>query len=156
MTVPAPETVCFLSIGALGTGFLEASLRRGLEGPVDFIGADAGSTDGGPGALAEGRWTARERALRHELGILLPAAKQHGVPLLIGSCGLSGSDVNVDYMAELVDVDVLPVPFELPGFDFAVAFSAASKDDPAHAWFRALTVAACKAGFGQRVSRTAR
>lgn len=60
------------------------------------------------------------------------------------------------HMAELVDVDVLPVPFELPGFDFAVAFSAASKDDPAHAWFRALTVAACKAGFGQRVSRTAR
>lgn len=103
MTVAPSAKVCFLSIGALGTGFLEASLRRGLEGPVDFIGADAGSTDGGPGALAGGRWTARERAIRHELGLLLPAAKGRGVPLLIGSCGLSGSDDNVDYTAELVD-----------------------------------------------------
>ena len=42
---PVATTVCYLSIGALGTGFLEASLRRGLDGPVDFIGADAGSTD---------------------------------------------------------------------------------------------------------------
>jgi len=53
--------VCYLSIGALGTGFLEASLRRGLEGQVDFIGADAGSTDGGPNALAGGRWTNRQQ-----------------------------------------------------------------------------------------------
>lgn len=100
---PVATTVCYLSIGALGTGFLEASLRRGLDGPVDFIGADAGSTDGGPNALAGGRWTTRERAYRHELGLLLPAAKERGIPLLIGSCGLSGSDDNVDYVAELVD-----------------------------------------------------
>jgi hypothetical protein len=96
-------TVCYLSIGALGTGFLEASLRRGLEGQVDFIGADAGSTDGGPNALAGGRWTSRERAYRYELGLLLPVVKERGVPLLVGSCGISGSDENVDYMAELVD-----------------------------------------------------
>lgn len=95
--------VCYLSIGALGTGFLEASLRRGLEGQVDFIGADAGSTDGGPISLASGRPTNRDAQYRYELGLLLPAAKQRGIPLLIGSCGISGSDDNVDYMAELVD-----------------------------------------------------
>src|SRR5256885_1937280 len=48
----AGPKVSFLSIGSLGTGFYEASLERGLEYPIDFIGADAGSTDGGPVFLA--------------------------------------------------------------------------------------------------------
>ena len=42
----------FLCIGSLGTGFLESSLERGLAKGPDFIGADAGSVDGGPNALA--------------------------------------------------------------------------------------------------------
>ena len=40
------------SCGSCGTGFFEASLERGLERHIDFIGSDAGSTDGGPRFLA--------------------------------------------------------------------------------------------------------
>ena len=46
------DRLSYLAIGSVGTGFLEESLNRGISGGVDFIGADAGSVDGGPTALA--------------------------------------------------------------------------------------------------------
>ena len=48
------DSLSYLSIGSLGTGFGEESLERGLAMGIDFIGADAGSVDGGPSALAGG------------------------------------------------------------------------------------------------------
>jgi hypothetical protein len=91
----------FLSIGSLGTGFVEASLERGLERPVDFIGADAGSTDGGPSFLA-GRGASFGRAAYYrDLKLLLRASRRAGVPLLVGSCATSGSNWGVDYFAEM-------------------------------------------------------
>jgi hypothetical protein len=93
--------LAFLSIGSLGTGFYEASLERGLERPIDFIGADAGSTDGGPTFLAGNGasfgWSANYRDLR----LLIRAARRANVPLLVGSCATSGSNWGVDYFAEM-------------------------------------------------------
>ena len=91
----------FLSIGSLGTGFYEASLERGLEYPVDFIGADAGSTDGGPVFLAGERASFGYSAYYRDLRLLLRAARRAGVPLLVGSCATSGSNWGVDYFAEM-------------------------------------------------------
>ena len=46
------DTISFLCIGSIGTGFREDSLERGLALDPDFIGADAGSVDGWPTSLA--------------------------------------------------------------------------------------------------------
>lgn len=95
------QTLTYLSIGSLGTGFLESSLERGLEGPLDFIGADAGSVDGGPGALAgtTSGWPIDN--YRRDLSLLIRAARRKGVPLVVGSCGMSGRDWGVDLFADL-------------------------------------------------------
>lgn len=89
--------------GSLGTGFKEDSLNRGLAHPLAFIGADSGSTDGGPYYLGTGEWiwsmTAYERDFR--LGFL--GARRQGIPIIIGSCGGGGGDAAVDGYAEMVD-----------------------------------------------------
>lgn len=95
-------TLSYLSVGSLGTGFLESSLERGLEKPIDFIGADAGSSDGGPGALSGVTSGWPEAAYERDLALLLRGARRKGVPLLIGSCAMSGRDWGVDLFAEIV------------------------------------------------------
>src|SRR4051794_26655533 len=93
--------LAFLSIGSLGTGFVESSLERGLERPVDFIGADAGSTDGGPTFLAGRGASFGKAAYYRDMRLLLRGARKAGVPLLVGSCATSGSNWGVDYFADM-------------------------------------------------------
>src|SRR3954465_7101069 len=93
--------IAFLSIGSLGTGFYEASLDRGLERPIDFIGADAGSTDGGPTFLAGFGASFGRNAYYRDLKLLIRGARRANVPLLVGSCATSGSNWGVDYFAEM-------------------------------------------------------
>ena len=97
----ARETLSYLCIGSLGTGFGEAALDRGLELGADFIGADAGSVDGGPGALAGGPPAWAYDAYYRDLSLLIRGARKAGIPLLVGSCALSGRDWGVDYFAEM-------------------------------------------------------
>jgi hypothetical protein len=96
----AKDTVSFLCIGSLGTGFLESSLERGLERNIDFIGADAGSVDGGPNALAGAAPGWPDVSYIRDLGLLMKGAKRAGVPLLVGSCATSGRDWGVDHFAD--------------------------------------------------------
>jgi len=48
------EFRCLSTIGMLGYGIPEDSLRRGVERRPHMIGADAGSTDAGPHKLGRG------------------------------------------------------------------------------------------------------
>ena len=89
----------FLCIGALGTGFLESSLERGLALDPDFIGADAGSVDGGPNALAGVAPGWPDAAYRRDLKLLMHGAARNRIPLLVGSCATSGRDWGVDWFA---------------------------------------------------------
>ncbi len=91
----------YLAIGSVGTGFLEESLDRGIAMGVDFIGADAGSVDGGPTALAGAGVGWSDAVYRRDLGLLIRAARRAGIPLLVGSCATSGRDWGVDYFAGL-------------------------------------------------------
>ena len=59
-------------------------------------------------------------------------------------------------MAEVLPLVVLPLPVEVSGFTFSVAFSAAAKDDPAHAFLRNHVVRAGKRAFARSPSRRAR
>ena len=58
-------------------------------------------------------------------------------------------------MAETLPITVLPVPLPLEGFQFTVVFSAAARDDPAHAWIREQLVRAGKRAFGKGSARGA-
>jgi DNA-binding transcriptional LysR family regulator len=59
-------------------------------------------------------------------------------------------------MAEVLPLTVLPLPVEVTGFTFSVAFSAASRDDPAHAFLRDHVVRAGKRAFARSPSRRSR
>lgn len=87
--------------GALGAGFDADAFRRGVAARPHVIACDAGSTDSGPAALGSGTPKLSAQAVTRDLRLLLKARDELGVPLIIGSCGTSGRDVGVDWVAGL-------------------------------------------------------
>ncbi|SDH37431.1 acyclic terpene utilization AtuA family protein [Nonomuraea jiangxiensis] len=87
--------------GALGAGFDADAFARGVAARPDVIACDAGSTDSGPAALGSGTPKLSAQAVSRDLRLLLRARDELGVPLIIGSCGTSGRDVSVDWVADL-------------------------------------------------------
>jgi acyclic terpene utilization AtuA family protein len=85
--------------GVLGAGFKVDSLRRGVALDPHVIACDAGSTDSGPAALGSGVPKFARDACKRDLRLLLHARQALDVPLIVGSCGTSGRDVGVDWMA---------------------------------------------------------
>jgi len=86
----------------LGSGFSASSLERGVEMGADVIACDGGSTDGGPHALATGQPRFPRKAVKRDTALLLAAATRLGVPLIIGSAGSAGGDVNVDWQVSII------------------------------------------------------
>ena len=100
----AREPLTYLALnGSLGTGFKESSLETALGRPLAFIGADSGSTDGGPFYLGSGEWIWSRSAYERDLRLGFLGARRLGIPLIIGSCGGGGNDTAVDGYAEMVD-----------------------------------------------------
>lgn len=56
-------------------------------------------------------------------------------------------------MAETLPLTILPLPFALKGFQLGVAFSAAARDDAAHAWLRAHVLRAGKRALNRMRER---
>ena len=97
------QTVRVLSpTGMLGAGFTEATVDRGIALGADVISVDAGSTDSGPYYLGTATAKTTEAAVRRDLRILLRAAAGADIPLIVGSCGTSGTDAGVDWIAGIV------------------------------------------------------
>ena len=94
--------LAYLAAGVVGCGFVEASLRRGLDHEVAFIGVDAGSTDPGPRYLAGEEGIFGRASYVRDLRGLLLAARSANIPLLIGSAAGSGNNWSVDYFATLI------------------------------------------------------
>ena len=67
----------------------------------DAIAVDAGSTDSGPYYLGRGVSKMTRKATKRDLAQLMIGRAQLGIPLLIGSCGTSGTDAGVDWMADI-------------------------------------------------------
>ncbi|MCH2271396.1 MAG: DUF1446 domain-containing protein [SAR324 cluster bacterium] len=99
--MPASRISLISPTGALGMGFLDQSLERGISLKPDVIACDAGSTDSGPFYLGSGTPKMSRFAILHDLRRLLSARDRLNVPLIIGSCGTSGVDSAVDWMREL-------------------------------------------------------
>jgi len=88
--------------GVLGVGFSEDHFRAALSRDLAFIGCDAGSTDGGPANLGGNKPFFSRAAIKRDLRILLTGARSIDVPLLIGSCGGSGGNWNLNWVREIV------------------------------------------------------
>lgn len=88
--------------GILGVGFSENHFRAALSRDLAFIGCDAGSTDGGPANLGGNKPFFSKAAIKRDLRILLTGARSIDVPLLIGSCGGSGGNWNLNWVWEIV------------------------------------------------------
>ena len=85
--------------GVLGAGFRPESLARGVAMKPHVIACDAGSTDSGPAYLGSGQPKLSREAVSRDLRLLLEARDALSVPLIIGSCGTSGRDAGVDWVA---------------------------------------------------------
>ena len=70
--------------GALGMGFLDESLERGILLKLDVIACDAGSTDSGHFYLGSGTPKMSRCAILQDLRRLLLARDRLKVPLIIG------------------------------------------------------------------------
>ncbi|MFD4638221.1 acyclic terpene utilization AtuA family protein [Lentzea sp. NPDC058436] len=92
--------------GMLGAGFAQSTVDRGLELGADVISVDAGSTDSGPHYLGSGTPKTTAAAVARDLRVLLRAAAKAGIPLVVGSCGTSGTDSGVDWVNGIVE-DIL-------------------------------------------------
>ncbi|MFE7071582.1 acyclic terpene utilization AtuA family protein [Streptomyces sp. NPDC057620] len=89
--------------GMLGAGFTPESIERGLTLGPDVIAVDGGSTDSGPHYLGAGVAKTTAAAVGRDLRILLKAAATADIPLIVGSCGTSGTDSGVDWVAGIAE-----------------------------------------------------
>jgi hypothetical protein len=87
--------------GMIGAGFTAESVARGIALGADVIAVDGGSTDSGPHYLGSGTPKTATAAVARDLRILLRAAAAAGIPLIVGSCGTSGVDAGVDWVAAM-------------------------------------------------------
>jgi hypothetical protein len=99
----APASVAILvPTGMLGAGFDPATVTRGLSLGADVIAVDGGSTDSGPYYLGAAQAKTADAAVRRDLRVLLAAAGEARIPLIVGSCGTSGTDAGVRWVAGIV------------------------------------------------------
>jgi len=88
--------------GQLGYGIPEDAFRRGMARAPHLIGCDMGSVDPGPYYLGAGVMAAPEPMVERDLELVLCAALEAGVPLLIGSAGTAGAGVHLDATLAIV------------------------------------------------------
>jgi hypothetical protein len=89
--------------GSLGlTPMHPESYWRAVETGPDAIVADAGSGDIGPHYLGSGMEYNPREWEKHDLRLMLLAARQLGVPMIVGSAGGAGTNAAVDRQAEIV------------------------------------------------------
>src|ERR1700732_1786680 len=99
----SPDSVGILvPTGMLGGGFSQETITRGVWLGADVIAVDGGSTDSGPYYLGAGVAKTGDDAVRRDLRLLLAAASSARIPLIVGSCGTSGTDSGVNWVADIV------------------------------------------------------
>ncbi len=87
--------------GSLGSGYNIEAFKRGMSLGPDFVGQDAGSTDMGPYYHGTGKPFLPRATYKHDLAIMLRAARAARVPLLVGSALTSGCN---EALASAIDI----------------------------------------------------
>ncbi len=88
--------------GQLGYGIAEAAFRRGMARRPHVIGCDMGSIDPGPYYLGAGVMAAPEAMVERDLELVLSAACDAAIPLIIGSAGTAGAGPHLDATVAIV------------------------------------------------------
>lgn len=86
----------------LGYGFPMESFVEGMKRAPHVIAVDAGSTDPGPYYLGAGKSFTDNNSVKRDLEIMIPAALEAGIPLIIGTAGGSGARPHVELTLELI------------------------------------------------------
>jgi hypothetical protein len=87
--------------GVCGSGFVESSFEKALAQQPHLIGCDGGSTDPGPAYLGSGRTAFPREAIRRDLRLMLLGARRLKIPLLLGSAGTGGNDIQLEGVRQL-------------------------------------------------------
>jgi hypothetical protein len=97
------EVSVLCASGSLGlTPMHPESYWAAVERRPSAIVADAGSGDIGPHYLGSGAEYNPREWEKHDLRLMLTAARRLGVPMIVGSAGGAGTDASVDRYAEIV------------------------------------------------------
>jgi hypothetical protein len=100
---PAAGTLrVMVPVGMLGGGFPAGTVGHGIALGAHAIVVDGGSTDSGPHYLGTASAKTTEAAVRRDLHLLLTAAVEHQIPLIVTSCGTSGTDAGVAWTSDIV------------------------------------------------------
>ncbi|MCK8825347.1 acyclic terpene utilization AtuA family protein [Fuchsiella alkaliacetigena] len=86
----------------LGYGFPKDSFERGLAKEPDLIGVDAGSSDPGPYYLGAGVSFTNRQAVKRDLKLILTAARERDIKVVIGTAGGSGGTPHLQWCTEIV------------------------------------------------------
>lgn len=88
--------------GMVGYGYTEEAFQRGLAQGLDFIAADGGSMDPGPHYLGQGIPFVSRKSIKRDLSLMIEAALEYQIPMLVGSCGGGGSDPQLNFVRDVV------------------------------------------------------
>jgi hypothetical protein len=102
------------------------SFQLGVDAHPDYIAADSGSDDVGPGPLATDTSTSPLAWQTHDLEQMLLASRRIGVPMIIGSSGDTGSNSRVDLYLKIIRE--LADKHRLPRFKVGWFYSEVPKD----------------------------
>ncbi|MCL6596765.1 MAG: DUF1446 domain-containing protein [Firmicutes bacterium] len=97
------------------------SFRRGLASGVDFIVADSGSDDIGPGPLGSDTSVSPLTWQTHDLEQMLLASRRLGIPMIVGSAGDTGTNSRVDLYVQIIRE--LAAKHSLPPFRLGYFYS---------------------------------
>lgn len=87
----------------LGYGFPVSSFEEGMKRKPHLIAVDAGSSDPGPYYLGAGVSFTDRGAVKRDLALMLSAAMEHQIPVVIGTAGGSGADQHLDWCEAIIE-----------------------------------------------------
>lgn len=88
----------------LGYGFPMESFVEGMKRKPHVIAVDAGSTDPGPYYLGAGKSFTDYNSVKRDLGIMIPAAIEAGIPVIIGTGGgCGGYPPHVEFCRRIIE-----------------------------------------------------
>src|SRR5207237_3872676 len=103
------------------------SFKLGVAAQPHYMAADSGSDDVGPVPLGTDTSTSPLAWQTHDLEQMLLAARQLGVPMIIGSSGDTGSNSRVDLYVKIIQE--LAAKHRLSRFNVGYFYSEVDKDD---------------------------
>lgn len=86
----------------LGYGFPMDSFVEGMKRKPHVIAVDAGSTDPGPYYLGVGKSFTDRNSVKRDLEIMIPAALEAGIPVIVGTAGGSGGRPHVALTLDII------------------------------------------------------